>query len=456
MSAPPTVVQPFGAMPAYDRLPFVGQLRDFGRRPWVGAARLARDVGPLCRMSLPFVDMVVLNDPGAIAQVLEDDGGRFFKGAPGPALLPLATQASMFVQPGGEAWRRAREANPMARAVDAGWFEALLPGLEAMVTARVDRWVERTAAEPFDDTYDRLRQFTFDALCTSLFGEGFGDDTYREFMGLARWLDRRIKWPLPVQLPVTPWRRSAMGRYMATLEAAITRRGTGAEDGAADLRAFAARDGLQAPPAVLAAQLNALIFSGAFSLASAIAATLHELSRRPALLARVRDAVDALFAAGPLTLARLRACGPLQGAFLEALRLRPPVALFVRQVDRRRDAELGGYRVPAGATLLISCKHLHVAPDHWEAPLHFRPERWTPERIASDPAGSGHFFPFGRGPRACYAQGYAELLVPLTVALVLRRTHPEVGLDRPWRSAFWFGCMVPDRLPSRFRPRAAP
>ena len=62
----------------------------------------------------------------------------------------------------------------------------------------------------------------------------------------------------------------------------------------------------------------------------------------------------------------------------EAMRLYPPAWAIVRKSVG--DCEIGGYRVPAGATLLMSQWVTHRDPRYYDQPERFNPDRWLEEQ----------------------------------------------------------------------------
>jgi enediyne biosynthesis protein E7 len=100
----------------------------------------------------------------------------------------------------------------------------------------------------------------------------------------------------------------------------------------------------------------------------------------------------------------------------EAMRLYPPVWLL----PRRAVAEdvIDGYRVPAGADVLICPYTLHRHPGFWPDP-----ERFDPERFGTDRVGARHryaYIPFGAGPRFCVGNNLGMMEAVLVAAMVAR------------------------------------
>ena len=67
----------------------------------------------------------------------------------------------------------------------------------------------------------------------------------------------------------------------------------------------------------------------------------------------------------------------------ESLRVYPPVWVIPR--DAIKDDEIGGHRIPAGSTILVSPYITHRHPDFWENTEAFRPGSLLPERSPVGP-----------------------------------------------------------------------
>src|SRR4029077_9560680 len=83
------------------------------------------------------------------------------------------------------------------------------------------------------------------------------------------------------------------------------------------------------------------------------------------------------------------------------------------------DCAIGGYHVPAGASVLISQWVLHRDPRYFERPEVFDPDRWNDGLIRQQPKYTS--LPCGGGPRACIGNSFAMLESVLAVATVASR-----------------------------------
>jgi cytochrome P450 len=110
------------------------------------------------------------------------------------------------------------------------------------------------------------------------------------------------------------------------------------------------------------------------------------------------------------------------------MRLYPPVYTLFR--EPKVDVRLGGYRVPAGANVMVSQWVLHRSPRYWEDPTAFDPDRFTSERSRGRPRFS--YFPFGGGPRHCIGKQFSLLEAKLILGTVAQQFELEYANDEPF------------------------
>ena len=110
----------------------------------------------------------------------------------------------------------------------------------------------------------------------------------------------------------------------------------------------------------------------------------------------------------------------------ECLRLYPPAWVITR---RSLEPEVvGGFELPAGATVILSPYAMHRDRKWWTRPAEFEPERFLGARSQAE-TGSGPltYFPFGAGPRLCIGRDLALMEAPMVVATLARalRARPK-------------------------------
>ena len=107
----------------------------------------------------------------------------------------------------------------------------------------------------------------------------------------------------------------------------------------------------------------------------------------------------------------------------ETMRLYPPVWMLSR-IAQGPDT-IAGYRVPAGADVVVCPYTLHRHPEFWDQPERFDPERFDRQRRAQRPRYA--YIPFGAGPRFCVGNHLGMMEAVFVIAMVMR----EMRLSLP-------------------------
>ncbi len=167
-------------------------------------------------------------------------------------------------------------------------------------------------------------------------------------------------------------------------------------------------------------ELLTLFVAGHETTATALAWSLMLLAQHPRVYERLRAEVDAL--AGAPTVDDLPRLELASRVFKEALRLFPPVYLFGRVA--MADVTVGDYAIPKGTVVLVSPFALHRRPELWSDADAFDPDRFLPEAEARRHKSA--FIPFSAGPRTCIGNTFALMEGPLVLAAILQRADVEL------------------------------
>ena len=89
------------------------------------------------------------------------------------------------------------------------------------------------------------------------------------------------------------------------------------------------------------------------------------------------------------------------------------------------DDLLGGYHIPAGATIYVSLYATHRLPSLWPDPDRFDPSRFTPENVERRPRFA--FIPFAAGHRNCVGSSTAMVELKLAVAMIAQSYELRVA-----------------------------
>ncbi|XP_069484830.1 thromboxane-A synthase [Ambystoma mexicanum] len=105
----------------------------------------------------------------------------------------------------------------------------------------------------------------------------------------------------------------------------------------------------------------------------------------------------------------------------EALRMYPPAFRFAREASK--DCTVAGQHIPAGAVVEIPVGYIQNNPQYWPAPEKFDPERFTAE--AKQKRHPFVYLPFGAGPRCCVGVRLALLQTKIALVRVLQKYRFE-------------------------------
>jgi cytochrome P450 len=178
-------------------------------------------------------------------------------------------------------------------------------------------------------------------------------------------------------------------------------------------------DGSPMSDAEIRDELLTLLVAGHETTATGLAWAMERLVRHPEKLERLR--AEALAGEEAYLTATIQ----------ETLRLRPVIVLVIRKLTE--PVEIGGYEIPAGASL-TPCIHLvHRNPD-----VYPEPDRFLPERFLENPPGTYTWIPFGGGVRRCLGAAFAQFEMAVVLKELLKRheirpANPKS--ERPFRRA---------------------
>jgi cytochrome P450 len=160
-----------------------------------------------------------------------------------------------------------------------------------------------------------------------------------------------------------------------------------------------------------------LLLAGHETTAIALTWALWLLSRHPQVEATLAAEVERVLRGRSPTTDDLPRLGYVNQVVTESMRLYPPVWAFGREAVH--DGELGGYRVAAGTSVVISQWVLHRDPRHFPDPECFHPSRWAGGLARRLPPFT--YLPFGGGPRRCLGGGFAMTEAVLVLAMISQR-----------------------------------
>ncbi|WP_106322674.1 cytochrome P450 [Actinoplanes italicus] len=377
--------------------------------------------GDACRLPVGHKTLYIFNHPAYAKHVLADNADNYRKGiglvharrALGDGLLTsegrLWREQRKVIQPAFQSRRIAQQADAVA----------------AEGARLVDRLRGHVGSGPVR-LVDELTSLTLGVLGRTLldadlhaFPDIGGDFAAVQDQAMFE-LSTLSMVPMWIPLPHQVRFRRARRRLEGVVDRLVAERHSRSGDDEDVLSRLIRSTSRESDPAVGRARLRdelvTLLLAGHETTASTLSWTLHLLDKHPEVWRRVHDE-----AAGVLG-DRVPVHGDLHGltyttsVIQEAMRLYPPVWLLPRIAN---DADVvGGFRVPAGADVLVSPYTLHRDPRFWPEPDRFDPGRFTAGADTDRPRYA--YIPFGAGPRFCVGSHLGMLEAVLVLAMICR------------------------------------
>lgn len=426
---------PYPAMPARPRRPlsplgWFTTARDNSLALWHQGAFVELTM----HRRLPGRDLMVLNNPRDIRQVLISDADHYTKSPETSRPLRPLLGNSLFISE-GEDWRLQRRViAPMLTGP-----ERLLAYEGTMIQA-IAETLERWSALPPDAELAldwECTRLAAEVISRTLFSFPLGDHARTVFEAFNRYQDTLGRLDLMSLLGLPAWLprpgESTARRAVHRLEGVIgdimltARRRGGTHDDLPELlmgEHSPHRDTLGERQ--LRDEFMLTLLAGHETTANALCWAFYLLDLEP----RVRDAlereVDRVLGGVPPSPGDLERLPYTRAVVSEVLRLYPPIYQFSRQA--RHATRVGGSDVPARSLMIVAPWLLHRHHRFWKRPDAFEPERFLA------PGGRRRrqcYIPFGAGPRVCPGAGFAmnELVYALAMSAQRFRLRLRPGFQ---------------------------
>jgi cytochrome P450 len=387
--------------------------------------------GDVVRLGLPG-ETHLLNHPRHVKHVLQDNHQNYRKGWVFDRIKPYWGESLLTAD--GDAWRQQRRrVQPSFKREHTVAFAPMITRRTAEMLGRWDRLAD--SREPLD-LYSEMTQLALVIVGDVLFGVELWADV-SEMAGAVQTALHVLKTrvaalaPLPLWVPTRSNRRfnSAMrtlnGRVAAIVEQ--NRRGGDQPNPSFVAALMQARDatGARMTDAQLHQEIIGMLQQGHDTIGETLAWTWYLLSLHPEIERKLLLEVSRVVGDRVPVVADLERLEYAAMILQESMRLYPPVWVIPR--DAIADDEIGGYRIRAGSTVLLSPYLTHRHPEFWDNPEAFVPERFLPDNAKGRPRHA--YFPFGGGPRLCMGADMAmmEMLLIMTMVVQKYRLHLVAG-----------------------------
>ncbi|MBQ1044340.1 MULTISPECIES: cytochrome P450 [unclassified Micromonospora] len=409
------------------RLPVLGHGLQMKRRPAEFLLEL-QSGEPVVTIALGKRPAYVVNDPTLMRELLRD-GDTFVRGGPmtdrfrsmfgnglGISEGEFHRRQRALIQPAFHRNKVIHYTELMSRTV-AGKLDSWRDGQRLAVEKEMDELALSNVVEVVFAGDRRLDRARFMAATTTVLG-----GLFRRITDVTGVLTR-----LPTQAnrdydAAAEYLRATIRRVIAEYRAAGTDHG--------DLLSMMlfARDE-DGRPAMSDEQVHdevmTFFIAGSNTIANTLCWALHHVGADAGVQRRLHAEVDRVLDGRAAGYADVAALEYTRQVLSETLRLRTQ-GLFNNRVTAR-DAELGGYLIPAGSDVLYSFHAVHHNPRIYPEPERFDPDRWLPERARALPRGA--FMPFATGVHGCIGDQFAwtEMIVSLASIAARWRLEPVPG-----------------------------
>ncbi|MGA9527203.1 MAG: cytochrome P450 [Terriglobales bacterium] len=406
--------RPSGPRPHF----LIGNIPLASRDPLAVFSRWAKEYGDIFYYRAAWIQVYFLNHPDLIESVLV----RNYQNCKKDRVLQ---NSRWFLGDGlltseGEHWKRQR------RLSQPSFHRERIAIHAAVMTNYTEQMLSRWQPGAVIDIHQEMMALTLRIVVRALFGiEAEATNNISRALNVmmrnstgARLLLPPVfrKLPLPAMFEV---RRAVNHLNNSVYEIIRLRRKNGDETGdlLSMLMAAQDEDGSQMNDKQLRDEVMTFLLAGHETTALALSWAAYLLSRNLQAQQELGEEVESVLDGRAPDISDLPSLTFTESVIKESMRLYPPAWAVARQVTK--DFELGGYRIPAGANVVMSQWVMHRDARFFSNPEQFDPRRWRTEECQKLPKFS--YFPFGGGPRQCVGNAFAMMEAVLLLATITRK-----------------------------------
>lgn len=404
---------------------FSGNLREYTSDPLGFLTECFRTYGDVVRLRFVNIPVYLITRPDLVESVLVTHRANFIKARTRRTMRRVFGNGLLMSE--GEEWCRQR------RLWQSAFGRERIEAYGEKVASCAGQMLYGLKDGQTHDIYRQMSRFTLEILSRTLVESELVDRPDQIRGALDILLDHYADLtPLGVLLPEsfpTPGTLRAQRaiRELERIVHAIIRdrrtRGSGANDFLSLLQDARERDGSEAAIRQFRDELMTILLVGHETSGVALSWCWYLLSQNPGAEARLASELREVLGGrmpGPADLPRLHYA---EAIVLESMRLYPPIYAFGREAVQ--DCEIGGYGVPAGASVFFSQWVMHRDPRYFACPEKFDPDRWTTGSTKRLPKYA--YLPFGAGPRNCVGASFAMMEIVLLLAAIAQRFRITVA-----------------------------
>ncbi len=408
----------------------LGNLREF-RKDMLGVyMRCARECGDIASYRIGPRRLLFISHPEFIEQVLVTENRKFIKHYALRLLKP--TLGEGLLTSDSDFWLRQR------RLMQPAFSKPRVESYGPIIVDYTQKMLATWRSGETRDLHADMMQLALSIVSKALLDVDAGGKSH-EVSAAIEWIMRdfnsRFQSAVPIPFGIPLPRNSALKRRVRLIESVIQeiiheRRAEHSDRGdllSVLVHARDEQDRTGMTDRQLRDEVMTLFLAGHETTANLLSWTWYLLATHPKVEAKVLDELDTVVAGRLPTAADVPQLTFTEQVLLESMRLYPPAYAMGR--ESVEECTIGGYRIPAGSTVIMSQYVMHRDPRYFDQPDEFDPDRWNDGLLKRLPKYV--YFPFGAGPRVCIGNSFAMLEAILVVATVVPRFHLTLAAGPP-------------------------
>jgi cytochrome P450 len=407
----------------------IGNMPLASRDPLAVLTRWAGEYGDIFHYRAGWIHVYFLNRPDLIEFVLVRNHSNLLKDR-------VVQNSRWFFGDGlltseGEEWKRQR------RLAQPAFHRERVASYAGIMTDYTEQMLSGWRDGAIIDVHQEMMNLTLRIVVRTLFGvEAENTDKISGTLNTMMRLTAGVRLLLPpvarrLPLPGMAKVRRAVRQLNDVVFGIINIRRARSEQDSEDLLSMliAARDeyGSAMSATELRDQVLTFLLAGHETTALALSWTWYLLSQNPEVENKLHQELDTVLGHRVPNAADLASLIYTDRVIKESMRLYPPAWSLAREVAKEFEVE--GYRIPAGANLVMSQWILQRDSRFFRDPVKFDPDRWATEACQKLPRFA--YFPFGGGPRQCIGASFATMEAVLLLATIATHFKLRVVEDHP-------------------------
>lgn len=399
---------------------FWGSTLDFAKSTLGFIEECRQEFPEIAYAKIAFRDFYILFKPEFIQHVLQKNHKNYVKSFAYDGLKDFLGEGLLTGE--GEQWLKQR------RLAQPAFHRKSLAKLQGEILTETLHFLEGWEAGEEINLQAEMLDLTQRIITRALFGgDGAktpGSDRFLEILGILRkHANDKMKNPLkaPLWVPNSANRKFKQARkdLESTVFSIIRERVNKGIEGD-DLLGMlmSARDaetGASMSERELYDEIATIYVAGQETTTNALSFLFYLLAHNPSSKEKIENEVDASYTGMDTDLSQLNF---IRNCIQESMRLYPPAWALSRTAVNSDD--IGGFHVPAKATVFLSIYAMHRNPEYWNGPDSFHPERFEIDYPKQA------YLPFGFGPRLCIGNHFAMMEMQLIVAAIAQRFQLEL------------------------------